>query len=293
MTPVAWTVLWAVTLGAPPAPLPPAGRVAVVLVGRSGLSAPDANALADRIASRLQAGALEVAVTPSAAKRKAAAAGISDPASCEGKGACARDLGSLLEASVVVAVELGALRKTVAVHLEAIAVADGERLAQHDFSLARGARAAIPDLQGFVDAVQSAVAQRERQRADAPVAAAVAASPPPGASGLLPPGNVTAASPPGVAAATAKSSSSAPVWVSGGLAVATGVTAVTFAALGLSAKGQLGYGTTPDGRAVVTVPEERARQLASTANSDFTVSAVAGGACAALTGLAAYWLLRD
>lgn len=272
-----WSLMAAVALQASPPQT--SDEVALVVVGRTGLGDEEALVLAERVALKLKTGGFNITRGPRLAAKQLLEAGIADPASCEGQTSCARDLGALLRVPVIIAVDFGALRSSVAIHIESIAVADGSRLSQQDVSLVRAGPAEIPALDDFYASTRAA--QEARRPPDAPVAEQPKLTPPD-------------VEPPAVIARPERSSlRTAAPWVTGGLAVAAAATSATFFVLGNSADKQLARSTLADGRPSVGVPYDRAVELQSTANTDYAVSAVSAAGFAALTGVTIWLLASD
>jgi hypothetical protein len=110
-------------------PAPP--TVAVLVVRRSVVTRAAAEEVASQVAQAVQAAGVAVALPPAVARKKLAEYGV-EAESCEGARECVASLGSKLGAQVVVAVELGSVGQSVAIHLEVSAMLDGRRLAKHD-----------------------------------------------------------------------------------------------------------------------------------------------------------------
>ncbi len=266
---------------------PPSG-VAVVAVGRSGLTQAEAAALVERISAKLSAGGLPLALSAEAVTKKLAAAGISDSASCEGQLSCARDLGAILGVAVVVAIDIGALRKSLTIQIQAVSVRDGKRIAQRDFTVERKTvLGELPMLADFMTDTRGALATAPPSPVDTRTPATKEAPKDAPVEAKLAP---THAPTDGVVVKEGPGPIPTAAWATGAAAAGAGVGAAVFAALGASAQAQLGTRALPDGRTVVSVPEPQARALATAANTDYSVALGAAVGCAVLSGVTA-WLI--
>jgi hypothetical protein len=280
-------VLLAVLCAAPAAP-----SSAVVLSRRAELPAKEALQAAKRVHEALAASSVKLVADPAAVAASLKAAGVADSASCDGKLECAARLAGLLGVPVLVTVEVGALGKSLAMHLEAIAGA--ERVAEADLVVDRFAikTKALSGLGDFPQKVKDAL---ERSAPPAVVVAelarpAEAAPTPPPASDAprkepeIRPAAPTPAPEPAVAGLGSKvrpEPSRAPAYVCVGGAVAAAGAAVALLILGKSAEGSIGLHAV-GGEQRASVPEARAQTLASRANAEYIASGVAGGVAVAL-----------
>lgn len=280
------------TLAADGAPEPCAGVTAVV-TRRVGLTGVEGFELAEKISAQLAAAGLPMRLEPKEVADRLAAAGISDGASCEGKRACALDLGTILGVCAIVAVELGALSTSVAIHLEALWVAGGDRLAQHDITSSRTRTRTADglDLDAFAKQARAELSSRSSPPAGTPSATAKTDAPlqeihvpPPPSPSLVPPPREAAAAP---SAAPRSARLVAALGVSG-VALGAGVTALAFVVMGADSAGRIVPSSTLNGRPFVNIPRAQAEQLAANANRDYTIGAAAAAGCAALAAVATY-----
>jgi hypothetical protein len=119
--------LFAALSGAAPAE----PTIAVVVVRRAALPRAPATDVANQVAMALQSSGMAVGLPPDVVEQKLRKLGV-EAESCEGVKECVVAVGTKLGAQIIVAVELGALGKSVAIHLDAITIPEGKRLAQHD-----------------------------------------------------------------------------------------------------------------------------------------------------------------
>lgn len=96
--------------------------VAVTVSRRAGLSRPAALDVANQVAAALRSGGVQVALSPPEVSQRLK--GVTDPETCEGRAECLTLLATKLEVGVVVAVEIGAVGRSVAIHLEALEIKD-------------------------------------------------------------------------------------------------------------------------------------------------------------------------
>ncbi|MBI3180685.1 MAG: hypothetical protein HYZ28_00935 [Myxococcales bacterium] len=266
--------------------------VAVVVTRRTGLSPEEGLAIAETLSRRLASAGVLVAFGPREANARLGGHGISDTASCDGEPACALNVAVLLGTPLVVAVEIGALRKSAAIHVEVRESATGALVGEQDIVTGRGGAEPIvvpelPELGAKVRQRLESLASAKvakKQPADAPVKQEVV---------VTGPTESAAVRRSAVSAAPGQRRATPATWVAGGVAVAAGGTAIAFAILAGSQRAPVALGATPDGRPFVPVTEDRARQLAADANGSYTASAVATGACAVASGLAAWLYLSS
>jgi hypothetical protein len=264
----------------------------VVLMSRlSGMQEAQALPTARCISSALSASGIRVSADPERALTKLLDLGAPRASECAGRRACLAQRGKLLDADVVVGVDVAAMQRTIAVHAEAIAVSSGERIVEHDFTFVHSARGD----DGAKECVRFA-------RKLLPMLAAIPPRPPPPpppppASEPLPPAQVArtdipvAHAAPPLAAPTASEpasvTSSPPEahgngqrmvgWIAlGGTVVALG-TSAGLAVSGFNQEGQINraWSTSSNGSAVLLLPGSKVQGLVNGANSSFSGAAVA------------------
>lgn len=280
------------TLAAGTTSEPCAGATAVV-TRRVGLTGAEGLELAEKISAHLAAAGLAMQLEPKEVASRLAAAGISDGASCEGKKPCALDLGTILGVCAIVAVELGALSTSVAIHLEALWVAGGDRLAQQDItsSRARIRSADAMDLDAFAQQARAELSSRSSLPSVTPAASAKPDAPLQ-ETRKTPPPSATLVPPPREAAAAPKSAPGSPRLVAAlgvsGAALGAGAAALAFVVMGADSAGRIAPSSTLNGRPFVNLPRAQAEQFAANANRDYTIGAAAAAGCAALAAVATY-----
>jgi len=271
--------------GAPPA----SHGTVVVVTRRQGVTAAEAQVLARRTSDALAQAGVAIALDPAAAEQALAALGVSDPASCDGEHDCAVHLGSLVGSQLLVAVEVGGLRKTVALQIQVLDPS-GAAVAADELAVARSEMKTAPltGLDGLAVKVREfmaahpAAAPAAARPADVPVARpspAPAAEPhpvpvEPAVEGLR-------ASPPPRPRTAA--------WITSGVAAGALVTAGVFGLMGRSQQSQIGLSQDGGGRTIASVPESRATELKDNANRDYAIGAAALGTSLALGAVSA-WL---
>lgn len=271
--------------------------VAVVLTSKR----PGAESVASKIAQRVfdsfkREGVGGLLDDPSAAK-ELRSAGFSDPKSCQGTRACLSKLAILLgPKAVVVGVDVGKIGKTLAIHLEAVSADREESLGTLDVasSLNGWSDAMSAPIVVFVRDVKAGLQPKkivepppplpapEVAQSDAPKKTELTPAPKEGSGSELveqAPGK-----PPRVAA-----------WVFAGTAAATAGVAVAFGVLSGGAKSKFDASLVDlgDGTRGSSLPEDQARALANTANTDATIALTSGLASAALTAAATIFFLKD
>ncbi len=231
-------------------------NVSVVVTRHEGLGEVESAVLADRVSSALGNAGLRVRVGPAAAAERLEQAHVRPGEHCRPADACAVRTGQALGTPVVVTVEMGTLTNTVALHLEARASSDGTRLAQHSAVVPREAEAAAMslDLEEFASQVQEGIRMLDEANQGR----------------------------------SARRGRRIGALVTGGFALAAAGTATTFLLLGLGESGDLERGTTPAGQPTVGLSEREARDTASAANRDYTISAIAAATTAALAALTVF-----
>ena len=158
------------SLAAAPAPAGPTATVLVVR--RASLAKAAASDVASQVASALQSSGVPVELSPATAAQKLKQLGVESEA-CEGVKECVLALGSKLGVQMVVAIELGALGRSVAIHLDVLTVPEGRQMAQHDLVADQDAVKKLTGLAEFGARVHTALA--------------AASSPPPPDSGKVEP----------------------------------------------------------------------------------------------------------
>ncbi|MFZ5442658.1 MAG: hypothetical protein ACOZQL_21795 [Myxococcota bacterium] len=271
--------------------------VAVVITSKR----PGAEAVAPKIAQRVfdsfKREAVGGLLDDAAATKEVQSAGFSDPKSCQGTRACLSKLAILLGAkAVVVGVDVGKVGKTLAIHLEAVAADRDESLATLDVSssLNGWSDAMSAPIVVFVRDVKAGLELKKKvEPPPPPPPLEVAKTDVPKKTDLEPQPHVDATSsivekdagkPPKVAA-----------WaVAGGAVVAAGG-AVAFGIMSAGAKSQydaalvdLGNGMTGS-----RLPEDQARALANSANTNAGLAIGAGVVSAGLTAVATWLFLKD
>src|SRR2546425_11199257 len=110
---------------APPPAAPAAATVPVVVVlaRDTGLEPVRAESLARDLSPALALAGIAVAVEPDEAKKRLAAQGVGEPTECRGRAECLARLGEPLQASAVVAIDVGEAGGDIALYLEALEVA--------------------------------------------------------------------------------------------------------------------------------------------------------------------------
>jgi hypothetical protein len=89
--------------------------------------------------------------------QKLKAANLPESETCEGAKLCVLGMGGKLGVAALVAIEAGALGKSVAIHLEAVTIPEGKRLAQHDILVQQDSLRNLPGLDGFAGKVRTAL----------------------------------------------------------------------------------------------------------------------------------------
>ncbi len=267
--------------------------VAVVIVSKRPGAEAVAKKITDRVIESFKREGVTALLDDAATTKELKIAGFSDPRSCQGTRACVSKLAILLGAkAVVVGVDVGKVGKTLAIHLEAIAADKDQPLATLDVS------SAINDWSDAMSApivvfVRDTKAGLELKKS-APPTPPLTSADVPRKTELTPQEKNTepavsmveqpAGKPPRIAA-----------WaLAGGAAITAGV-AVGFGVTSLDAKSQFEKSVVmlPDGTRGTTLPEDQARGLANTANTNGIVAISSAAASAALTALAVYFFVKE
>ncbi|MFO0600638.1 MAG: hypothetical protein U0228_35345 [Myxococcaceae bacterium] len=231
------------------------------------------------------------------ATKELKSAGFSDPRTCQGTKACLSKLAILLGAhAVVVGVDVGKVGKTLAIHLEAVASDKDDSLAALDVS---------SSINGWSDAMSAPIVVFVRDvKAGLEMKAKVVEPPPPPPpvevvkndtpkkTDLTPPPKETDVE---LVKTGPEKSPKVGAWVCAGGAVASAGVAVTFAVLAGGAKSQFDASLIdlPDGTRGSRLPEDQARALAATANTDTGVAVATGAVAAGLAVVSAILFLKD
>ena len=276
--------------------------VAVVMTSRRPGSEAVAPKIAQRVFDSFKREGVGGLLDDAATGKELRSAGFSDPKSCQGTKACLGKLAILLGPhAVVVSIDVGKVGKTLAIHLEAVAADRDESLATLDVSAS---------LNGWSDAMSAPIvvfvrdvkAGLELKKKGATVVDSPPPSPPlevartdaPKKTELVPPPKKDEpavdlvdpgpSKPPRVAA-----------WVFAGSAAATAGVAVAFGVMSGGAKSQFDASLVDlgDGTKGSRLPEDQARALASTANTDAAIALTSGIVSAGLTVAAAIFFLKD
>ena len=273
--------------------------VAVVMTSKR----PGAEAVAPKIAQRVfdsfkREGVSSLLDDPAAAK-ELKEAGFSDPKSCQGTKACLSKLAILLgPRAVVVGIDVGKVGKSLAIHLEAVSADKEESLGTLDVSAS---------LNGWSDAMSAPIVVFVRDvKAGLELKKKMTEPPPP-----TPPLEVARTDTPKKTELTPRPKEDGPVsgmiekeggkpprvaaWVFAGSAAATAGVAVAFGVMSGSAKSQYDKSIVDlgDGTRGTSLPEDQARALANTANTDATVALTSALVSAGLTAAATIFFLKD
>jgi len=261
--------LLATSLSSAPAP-------ALVVTRREGASAEEAAELVARIHAQLVGGGLGPLMPLEEARQRLERVSISDPAACEGRHDCAVDLGQLLDAPVIIALELGALRRVWAVHLEVFSVTDSKSLVTLDQAIARRGDGRLQDLGPLIDRANEALRTAGAARSDVPLRSG---------DRLNPALHLSAVTTQAFYGLKRRSVG----LVTTGLAVSAAAAAVAFLVVGKNQQAALAPATLPDGTVLLGLPRERARAQADAANLSFTLALSTGLLSGALAVVSA-WL---
>jgi hypothetical protein len=265
--------------------------VAVVQSSRRPGAEAQAPKISQRVVDSLRREGVGELLEVARAAKELRALGFSDPRTCQGTQACLAKLAVLLGPhAIVVGVDVGRVGKTLAIHLDAVAADQEAPLASLDVS---------SSLDGWSDAMSAQIVVFARDvKAGLVIKRAVDVPPPlpppdaPVTQQLLPPPSLGPAHPSPQLTARAPRVGA---FVLGGGALASAIAAVTFGLLGLGAKAQYEGALVrlPDGTFASSLTQARANQLASTANTDFTVALSTAILAAALGGAATWFFVRD
>ena len=274
--------------------------VAVVMTSKRPGSEADAPKIAQRVFDSFKREGVAGLLDDPASAKELRDAGFSDPKSCQGSRACLRKLAILLGPhAVVVGIDVGKVGKTLAIHLEAVASDRDEALGSLDVasSLSGWSDAMSAPIVVFVRDVKAGLQLKKKINAfepPTPPPLEVARNDTPKKTQLVPapkkdPSPIelveeVRGKPPRVAA-----------WVFAGSAAATAGVAVAFGVMSGGATSQFNASLVDlgDGTKGSRLPEDQARALANTANTDAAVAVTSGILSAGLTAAAAIFFLKD
>jgi hypothetical protein len=283
--------------------------VVVVMSRLSGMQESQALPTARCISNALSASGIRVTKDPEAALAKLMDLGAPRASECAGRRACLAQRGKLLDADVVVGVDVAAMSKTISVHAEAISVASGDRIVDSDFTFVHSARGddGAKECARFARKLLPMLATLPPRPPPAPI------PPPPAPTASEP---TTASSSPASdvptqpAGAVATRTTAEPVFVTspaataseshgstlrlvgwgalGGSVVAAGVGGV-LAFSGFQQQGQINgaWTTSSNGSAALRLPGSKVQGLVDGANSNFSGAAVAAVCSIAFAAAAA------
>jgi hypothetical protein len=274
------------------------GPVAVVITSKR----PGAEAFAPKITQRVFDSFKREGVTAllddAATAKELRAAGFSDPKSCQGTRACLSKLAILLgPKAVVVGVDVGKIGKTLAIHLEAVAADKDASLGTLDVS---------SSLNGWSDAMSAPIVVFVRDVKAGLELGKKPVEPPP----TTPPLEVAKTDAPKkteLVPAPKKDDPSTLIekpegkpprvaaWVFAGGAAATAGVAIAFGVMSGNAKKDFDASLVDlgDGTKASRLPEDQARALANTANTDAAVAVTSAVISAGLTAAATIFFLKD
>ena len=274
------------------------GPVAVVITSKR----PGAEAFAGKITQRVFDSFKREGVTglldDAATAKELRAAGFSDPKSCQGTRACLSKLAILLgPKAVVVGVDVGKIGKTLAIHLEAVAADKDASLGTLDVS---------SSLNGWSDAMSAPIVVFVRDVKAGLELGKKPVEPPP----TTPPLEVAKTDAPkktDLVPAPKKDDPSTLIekpegkpprvaaWVFAGGAAATAGVAIAFGVMSGNAKKDFDASLVDlgDGTKASRLPEDQARALANTANTDAAVAVTSAVISAGLTAAATIFFLKD
>lgn len=269
--------------------------VAVVMVSKRPGAEPVAKKITDRVLESFKREGVTPLLDDAATVKELKAAGFSDPRSCQGTRACVSKLAILLGAkAVVVAVDVGKVGKTLAIHLEAVAADKEQPLATLDVS------SAINDWSDAMSApivvfVRDTKAGLElKKNSTPPPTPPLQTADVPRKTDLTPTEKNSEPAVGMVEQAPGKPPRIAAWALAGGAALTAGV-AVGFGVSSLNAKSTFDKSVVmlPDGTRGTSLPEDQARGLANTANTNGIVAISSAAVSAGLTALAVYFFVKD
>jgi hypothetical protein len=292
------TLLLSLVIAAAPSPTAvPAGppSAAVLVVRRMGVSPEDALERARQISKAL-AGLGVAVVDPDFAVRRLIEQGRADPTSCGGQAACAVELGKRVGAEAVVAMEVGALRKTLAVHLEAVRISDGKVVARQDLLAQEGGLSAdvLASLDAFARSLRDALPPPKPLAVVSPAPADLPRSEPVAPAPATNPEYLPAKPSPTVQVRSNPRRKLA--WATGALTIAAGVAAGALGVVGRLEENNLGgrLRARADGWNDASVSRLEAERMVRRANNDYTAATVTGASAAVLAAVTAFlWVVSE
>lgn len=274
------------------------GPVAVVMTSKRPGAETAAPKIAQRVFDSFKREGVVGLLDDAATAKELRAAGFSDPRSCQGTRACLSKLAILLgPRAVVVGIDVGKVGKTLAIHLEAVSADREESLGTLDVSssLSGWSDAMSAPIVVFVRDVKAGLELKKKAPADPPPTPPLEVArtdtpkktelvPAPREDGLVNVVEQGDGKPPKVAA-----------WVFAGSAAATAGVAVAFGVMSGNAKSQFDASLVDLGGGArgSTLPEDQARALANSANTNAAVALTSGIVSAGLTAAAAIFFLKD
>ncbi len=254
--------------------------------------------LADRIAIALASNGVPVSLSVAQAGRKLESFEVRNSTECAGRRDCLAHIARFLKLKALIGVDVGEVEGLMAVHVEAVAAPDARLLAQRDFVLSkRNLKGELEaEVRRFAQALSPALAEVRpsdvpKATASEPVAAASAAPVPAAPAAAVP------AAAPSVSrsfwSTTLEKVPRRPL----GYGFAGGAVAAAGFAVGLGLAGSAqakrldARTTTSGGSTAIPLTYDQARNIAGTANAEYTASAVFGAvAVVLLAGTAAlFW----
>ncbi len=258
-----------------------APSVAVVLTShRAG-----AEGVAAQVATRVLETCRREGLATSADVSALAAAGVSDPRTCNGSRACLDRIAVVLGArAVVVGVDVAVVAGQVSIHLEAVQAGEARSLATQDLlaPVASWGDLSAAGLAGFARQVKERLTPAPVPATDAPLR--------PAASPSLTPSPAVVASAP-LRLAPRSTTAATVTAVGSGVALAAAV-GLLWSGLADRSTYQAGLFTASDGALASRLPESEARALAANANGKVAGAVVAAVVGVALGGVSAYLFTR-
>ncbi|MER2564623.1 MAG: hypothetical protein ABTQ32_28110 [Myxococcaceae bacterium] len=248
----------------------PAPPSVVVVTRRAGLSATDAQALANQVSTVLTQQGVPLTLAPDAASQQLKKLGLPDAASCAGKRDCIVELGRQLHVTWVFSMSVARVEKDRSLGLELVNVDDGQTLEKDGLVLAPKSAVAAEQLTTFIAAVKKRLAPPPP--ADVPVVVTTTPKP------VEPPVELPPPPPPPTPERSHVGS-----FVLGGIAAGALIGAGVTLGLGLMNRAEL-TGSVMNG--VSSLPRSRATLINTQANTQFILSAALGAVAVALGTIA-------
>lgn len=248
----------------------PAPPSVVVVTRRAGLSATDAQALANQVSTVLTQQGVPLTLAPDAASQQLKKLGLPDAASCAGKRDCIVELGRQLHVTWVFSMSVARVEKDRSLGLELVNVDDGQTLEKDGLVLAPKSAVAAEQLTTFIAAVKKRLAPPPP--ADVPVVVTTTPKP------VEPPVELPPPPPPPTPERSHVGS-----FVLGGIAAGALIGAGVTLGLGLMNRAEL-TGSVMNG--VSSLPRSRATLINTEANTQFILSAALGAVAVALGTIA-------